>query len=418
MKRRLAGGLQGLRRGWRPLMHEMSLANRHPPDRRGRRARQGFRKVKTVVLEIGQLAAPSPTACASVFDLVMKDSIAEARCCRSTPCPARLVPSAPRRCRSRPCMMPARAGGSYQGAGERRHRRCGSKTLKSNEGGLKCAMCAAAAAGRPASKVKGAKPAYRWWRRSAPARRPAPRPEAPYGVLRTRSAIHAMGRMGDGACTLPRPGQPTPGHEPGPDGQRSSRTSCQKRWLRRRQPPLARRAGIARPQPWCPAPAPGKTSLLVRTIAALQARLAGAGERRRGRPADQLRRRAHPGHRRPGAGRSTPARGCHLTRDGRPGSLAKAPPEGCCSSRTSATWCARRPRPGRGRPRWWCCRSPRARTNPPNTPDMFAAASLMLINKTTCLPHLNFDRTRPSTCPAGQPAPAGDPGFGHHRRRF
>ena len=58
-------------------MHEMSLAEgiRQIVEDAGRR--QGFRKVKTVVLEIGQLAALEPDSLRFCFDLVMKDSIAE-----------------------------------------------------------------------------------------------------------------------------------------------------------------------------------------------------------------------------------------------------------------------------------------------------------------------------------------------------
>jgi hydrogenase nickel incorporation protein HypA/HybF len=58
-------------------MHEMSLAEgiRQIVEDAGRR--QGFRKVKTVVLEIGQLAALEPDSLRFCFDLVMKGSIAE-----------------------------------------------------------------------------------------------------------------------------------------------------------------------------------------------------------------------------------------------------------------------------------------------------------------------------------------------------
>ena len=61
-------------------MHEMSLAEgiRQIVEDAGRR--QGFRKVKTVVLEIGQLAALEPDSLRFCFDLVMKDSIAEGAC--------------------------------------------------------------------------------------------------------------------------------------------------------------------------------------------------------------------------------------------------------------------------------------------------------------------------------------------------
>lgn len=58
-------------------MHEMSLAEgiRQIVEDAGRA--QGFRQVKTVVLEIGQLAAVEPESLRFCFDVVMKDSIAE-----------------------------------------------------------------------------------------------------------------------------------------------------------------------------------------------------------------------------------------------------------------------------------------------------------------------------------------------------
>lgn len=61
-------------------MHEMSLAEgiRQIVEDAGRA--QGFAKVKTVVLEIGQLASVEPEALAFCFDVVMKDSIADGAC--------------------------------------------------------------------------------------------------------------------------------------------------------------------------------------------------------------------------------------------------------------------------------------------------------------------------------------------------
>ena len=58
-------------------MHEMSLAEgiRQIVEDAGRA--QGFRKVKTVVLEIGQLSSVEPEALAFCFDVVMNDSIAD-----------------------------------------------------------------------------------------------------------------------------------------------------------------------------------------------------------------------------------------------------------------------------------------------------------------------------------------------------
>lgn len=58
-------------------MHEMSLAEgiRQIVEDAGRA--QGFARVKTVVLEIGQLASVEPEALAFCFDVVMKDSIAD-----------------------------------------------------------------------------------------------------------------------------------------------------------------------------------------------------------------------------------------------------------------------------------------------------------------------------------------------------
>ena len=57
-------------------MHEMSLAEgiRQIVEDAGRA--QGFGRVRTVVLEIGQLASVEPEALRFCFDVVMKDSIA------------------------------------------------------------------------------------------------------------------------------------------------------------------------------------------------------------------------------------------------------------------------------------------------------------------------------------------------------
>jgi len=58
-------------------MHEMSLAEgiREIVENTGRA--QGIRKVRTVVLEIGQLASVEPDALRFCFDAVMKDGIAD-----------------------------------------------------------------------------------------------------------------------------------------------------------------------------------------------------------------------------------------------------------------------------------------------------------------------------------------------------
>ena len=58
-------------------MHEMSLAEgiRQIVEDAGRA--QGFRKVRTVVLEIGQLASVEPDALCFCFELVMQGGIAE-----------------------------------------------------------------------------------------------------------------------------------------------------------------------------------------------------------------------------------------------------------------------------------------------------------------------------------------------------
>jgi len=58
-------------------MHEMSLAEgiREIVEEAGRS--QGFRRVRAVVLEIGQLASVEPDALRFCFDAVMKDGIAE-----------------------------------------------------------------------------------------------------------------------------------------------------------------------------------------------------------------------------------------------------------------------------------------------------------------------------------------------------
>ena len=58
-------------------MHEMSLAEgiRQIVEEAGRE--RGFRKVRTVVLEIGQLAAVEPDSLRFCFDLVMRGSVAE-----------------------------------------------------------------------------------------------------------------------------------------------------------------------------------------------------------------------------------------------------------------------------------------------------------------------------------------------------
>ena len=58
-------------------MHEMSLAEgiRQIVEDAGRR--QGFLRVKTVVLEIGQLAAVEPDSLRFCLDLVLQGSIAE-----------------------------------------------------------------------------------------------------------------------------------------------------------------------------------------------------------------------------------------------------------------------------------------------------------------------------------------------------
>ncbi|MBS0357356.1 MAG: hydrogenase maturation nickel metallochaperone HypA [Proteobacteria bacterium] len=57
-------------------MHEMSLAEgiRQIVEDAGRS--QGFNKVKTVVLEIGQLSSVEPDSLRFCFDVVMQDSIA------------------------------------------------------------------------------------------------------------------------------------------------------------------------------------------------------------------------------------------------------------------------------------------------------------------------------------------------------
>ena len=74
-------------------MHEMSLAEgiRQIVEDAGRA--QGFRKVKTVVLEIGQLSSVEPEALAFCFDVVMKDSIADGAAQSAS---ARLICRAPR----------------------------------------------------------------------------------------------------------------------------------------------------------------------------------------------------------------------------------------------------------------------------------------------------------------------------------
>lgn len=58
-------------------MHEMSLAEGIRQIVEDAARAQGFRRVKTVVLEIGALSAVEPEALAFCFDAVMQDSIAD-----------------------------------------------------------------------------------------------------------------------------------------------------------------------------------------------------------------------------------------------------------------------------------------------------------------------------------------------------
>ncbi|MDD3354755.1 hydrogenase maturation nickel metallochaperone HypA [Zoogloea sp.] len=58
-------------------MHEMSLAENIRQIIEEAGCRQGFGRVRTVILEVGALAAVEPESLRFCFDLVMKDSIAD-----------------------------------------------------------------------------------------------------------------------------------------------------------------------------------------------------------------------------------------------------------------------------------------------------------------------------------------------------
>lgn len=63
-------------------MHEMSLAENVLQIIEDARRDQGFSRVKTVVLEIGRLAAVETEALRFCFDAVTQGSMAEGRCLR------------------------------------------------------------------------------------------------------------------------------------------------------------------------------------------------------------------------------------------------------------------------------------------------------------------------------------------------
>lgn len=63
--------------GERPIMHEMSLAESALQIIEDAAQKQGFTRVKTVWLEVGQLACVEPDAMRFCFDAVTRGSLAE-----------------------------------------------------------------------------------------------------------------------------------------------------------------------------------------------------------------------------------------------------------------------------------------------------------------------------------------------------
>ena len=109
-----------------------------------------------------------------------------------------------------------------------------------------------------------------------------------------------------------------------------------------------------------------------------------------------LRRRADPRGRRPVVQINTGA-GCHLDADdGAPGARGAATRRtaACCSSRTSATWSARRCSTSARRRKVVVISVTEGDDKPLKYPHMFAAADLVVLNKTDLLPYVDFDLDR------------------------
>lgn len=83
------------------------------------------------------------------------------------------------------------------------------------------------------------------------------------------------------------------------------------------------------------------------------------------------------------------------TRTLRPSAAARrSSPTACCSSRTSAIWCARRCGISARTRRFAILSVTEGEDKPLKYPDMFAAARLMIVNKTDLLPYVQFDVER------------------------
>ena len=115
-------------------------------------------------------------------------------------------------------------------------------------------------------------------------------------------------------------------------------------------------------------PGSGKTTLLVRTITDLKERFPIAvieGDQQTSNDAERIRATGAP------AIQINTGKGCHLDAHmvGHALDTARAAQRRrCCSSRMSAIWSVPPPSISARRTRWWCCRSPRARTSRSNIP--------------------------------------------------
>ena len=138
-------------------------------------------------------------------------------------------------------------------------------------------------------------------------------------------------------------------------------------------------------------PGSGKTTLLTESIKRLLPCPAGHGDR--GRPADRQRRRAHPRDRRAARCRSTPARAATWTR-----AWWSARSSGCSRPTESVLFienvgnlvCPAAFDLGEAH-KVVVLSVTEGEDKPLKYPDMFKAATLMLLNKVDLLPYLTFD---------------------------